>query len=391
MVILNAIALIIIVGGGGWLNWDDLKQAWVRFKERVKPVGAWGKLLWRGIRKILAGVLLLLAFGFILAAFRFFWSDIVMLYEDLSILIKNLPKLTNSTDVVLPEQTTNTGIIFSISIRYFGIVAAAGAIIGYIIAIARNLISDNQNKISEQGRIAEQISRAIDQIGAYKQNFDNSKDNKPNIEARVGGIYSLERIAKDSDDDYEKIMDILCAYVRVTALKKYKAIREDIQGAIDVLGTKKKSLLFWRRDKFRVNLENCNLSGYRFSELNFNTYTDSSNGTIFDKSKFYKSKFYKTDLSYASFDNSNLTEADFEEAELKGARFEKANCRDAVFKNANFCDAVFKETKVHGADFSKAKYLTQNQVNEMIGDKRTKVPKGMKLLKIEKIPKLKKS
>ncbi len=342
------VCFIIICAG---IIWRHIVKEW------VKRFRAWGKLLWRGIRKILAGALLLVACACIVAAFWFFWSDITTLYKKLAHLIQVLPKLPNTSDVepLEPlEQITSTGIIFSISIRYFGIVAVAGAIIGYIIAIARNLISDNQNKISEQGRIAEQISRAIDQIGAYKQNFDNNKDNKPNIEARVGGIYSLERIAKDSDDDYEKIMDILCAYVRVTALKKYKPMREDIQAAIDVLGTKKKSLLFWRRDKFRVNLENCNLSGYRFSELSFNTYTDSSNGTIFDKSKFYQSKFYKTDLSYVSFDDAILTEAYFEGATLRGARFEG--------------------TKVHGADFSKARNLTQNQVNKMIGDNDTLLP-----------------
>ena len=333
--------------------WATIKWRHI-VKERAKRFRAWCKLLWRGIRKILAGALLLVAVGFIIAAFQFFWPDISTLYENLSKLIKDLPKLTNPTGVVPSEQIIDAGIIFSISIRYFGIVAAAGAIIGYIIAIARNLISDNQNKISEHGRVAEQISRAIDQIGAYKQNFDNNKDNKPNIEARVGGIYSLERIAKDSDDDYEKIMDILCAYVRVTALKKYKPMREDIQAGIDVLGTKKKYLLFWKRDKFRVNLENCNLSGYRFSELSFNTYTDSSNGTIFDKSKFYQSKFYKTDLSYVSFDDAILTEAYFEGATLRGARFEG--------------------TKVHGADFSKAKKLTQEQVNKMFGDEHTQLP-----------------
>ncbi len=354
------------VATGVFLNWKDLRQTWMQFKK-------WVKLLWKGIRKILAGVLLLVAVGFIVAAFWFFWLDITILYKKLADLIKDLPKLPNTSDVepIKPiepiEEITSTGIIFSISIRYFGIIAAAGAIIGYTIAIARNLISDNQNKISEQGRIAEQISRAIDQIGAYKQNFEDNKDNKPNIEARVGGIYSLERIAKDSDDDYEKIMDILCAYVRVRALKKYKAIREDIQAAIDVLGTKKKFLLFWNRDKFRVNLENCNLSGYRFSNLNFNTYTNTSSGAIFDKGKFEKALFYKTDLSYASFDNTILNKAYFDATILKWARFAGADCGGTIFKG----------TYVHGADFSKAKNLTQNQVNKMIGDNHTLLPDGI--------------
>ena len=354
---------------------------WNVVKEWAKLIRAWFGRLWKVIKRFFSGLLLLFAIICIGFALWFFSSDILELYGILSDQIKDI-----NTPVPDPIKgaVKSADKYFGIAIRYFGIVAAAGAIIGYIIAIARNLISDNQNKISEQGRIAEQISRAIDQIGAYKQNFDNNKDNKPNIEARVGGIYSLERIAKDSDGDYKKIMDILCAYVRVTApieesepanpLKKENPkikIREDIQAAIDVLGTKKGALMLWNRDKFRVNLENCDLSNYRFSELKFNTYTDSKSGAIFDKSLFHRAEFHRADLSYVSFDGADLTEANFEYTKLIGARFE---------------GTIFKDTEVHSADLSKAEELTSEQVKEMIGDKNTKLPNGLKLSRIEEIP-----
>ena len=184
--------------------------------EWVKRGWTWCKLLLTSIRKRLAGWLLFLAFGSICFAIWLFAPYFYKIYFVLSDQIN-----TEYLDVFKPKggageqvggtdkQVGGTRIIdsyFSISIRYFGIVAAAGAIIGYIIAIARNLISDNENKISEQGRIAEQISRAIDQISSYKQSFGSKthEPNMPNVEARVGGIYSLERIAQDSDRDYVK-------------------------------------------------------------------------------------------------------------------------------------------------------------------------------------------
>ena len=253
------------------------------------------------------------------------------------------------------------------SLSIAGSVTLLITLLGVILTIIRNILTRQQNDTGQQKIVAEQISRAIDQIGAYKQNNDGS-NHEPNIEARVGGIYSLERIARDSDNDYKKIMDILCAYVRATALKESKLLslrtantREDIQAAIDVLGTKKSSWLFWKRDKFRVNLENCNLSGYRFSELKFNTYTDSKSGAIFDKSLFNSVQFHRADLSYVSFDGADLTEADFEKA-------------------------IFKDTRVGGVDLRKAKNLTSEQVSKMIGDKKTKVPNGMNLSKIEESP-----
>ncbi len=335
----------------------------------------WSRRLWGHIKKNPPIVLLLIAWVFIVLALWFFGSDLLELYQKLSKQIEDKPE----TDIEYR----------GIAIRYFGIIAAAGTVIGYIVVTARNIISDNQNKaadeqnkINERGRITESIGQAITQIGAF--NGDN-----PNIEVRLGGIYSLERIAKNSDDDYKKIMDILCAYVRVTApiqkpksVKKKKQedkkrkIREDIQAAVDVLGTKKELNLVRQRDEFRVNLENCDLSNSRFSELNFNRGTDSNNGAIFDDSLFEKSEFHGADLSYVSFDRAILIGANFEYARLKGARF---------------LGATFKDTKVHGADFSKAKKLTQEQVDEMIGDIDTKLPNGLKLSRIEESPKLKKS
>ncbi len=375
----NILALIFIVASAGAvaivLYWQELKCGW-----------AWCKRVWTSIRKILAGGLLLLAFGCICFAIWLFAPYFYKIYFVLSSQINteyfDAVKQVEETgkqvgETVKQIEETGEGVgrkgiidsYFSISIRYFGIVAAAGAIIGYVIAIARNIISDNQNKIadeqnkiSERGQITENMVQAIDQIGTFN-------DKKPNIEVRLGGIYSLERIAQDSNRDYVKIMNILCAYVRETALKKSKNpianVREDIQAAIDVLGTEIERVnQSENKETFRVNLENCNLSKYRFSERDFNRYNDINNGAIFDESLFKEAQFYKTDLSYASFDNSNLTKAYFEGANLKGARFEKANCRDAVFKDANVC----------GANLSKAKHLIQDQLNEMIGDEKTKIP-----------------
>src|SRR5215203_1214970 len=67
-------------------------------------------------------------------------------------------------------------------------------------------------RITEQGQITERFTRAIDQLGAMDDK------GKPKLEIRLGGIYALERIARDSPErDYSTVMEVLMAYVRENA------------------------------------------------------------------------------------------------------------------------------------------------------------------------------
>jgi hypothetical protein len=53
-----------------------------------------------------------------------------------------------------------------------------------------------------QRRITENFTKAVEQLGSDK------------LEVRLGGIYSLERISKESTDDYWTVMENLAAFVR---------------------------------------------------------------------------------------------------------------------------------------------------------------------------------
>ena len=56
--------------------------------------------------------------------------------------------------------------------------------------------------VSREGQITERFTRAIDQLGSKR------------LEIRLGGIYALERIARDSSRDQGPIMEVLTTYVR---------------------------------------------------------------------------------------------------------------------------------------------------------------------------------
>ena len=58
---------------------------------------------------------------------------------------------------------------------------------------------------TQEGQITERFTKAIDQLG---------KSGEHTLAVRLGGIYALERIARDSAKDHEPIMEILTAFVR---------------------------------------------------------------------------------------------------------------------------------------------------------------------------------
>jgi hypothetical protein len=65
--------------------------------------------------------------------------------------------------------------------------------------------------LTREGQITERFTKAIDQLGAV------SDKGEKQLEIRLGGIYALERIAKESEKDHWPIMEVLTAYVRENA------------------------------------------------------------------------------------------------------------------------------------------------------------------------------
>lgn len=121
---------------------------------------------------------------------------------------------------------------------FVGLVTALGALISAPLALIRVYTTERQTRTAEQGHMTDRISKAVEQLGAEKTvkipgKDENGKDitleqTKPNIEVRIGGLLSLERISQDSvkydkGRDHVRVMEIICAYVRENA----PAVREN--------------------------------------------------------------------------------------------------------------------------------------------------------------------
>ena len=178
-------------------------------------------------------------------------------------------------------------------------------------------ISHKQLLATQEKQITERFSKAVEQLG-----------NEESITVRLGAIYSLERIAKDSKDDHWTIMEVLTAFIREKSnhnREKDSKIPEDIQAALTVIG---------RRDEKNdpenriIDLRGSNLNGANLSEAKL----DKVN---FDNAELNKAKFIRANLNRANFLRANLNNANFLWANLDNANFVNTNLDNAVVRRIN--------------------------------------------------------
>lgn len=251
-----------------------------------------------------------------------------------------------------------------------GFVLFAGAYFAWkrVAATERNI------EVLEEGQITERFTRAIEHIGSGK------------TEIRLGGIYALERIAKDSGKDHWTIMEILTAYLRENSPRE----DDDETGVDDYLPIEIRAILeiiHWRNFTYEDDNKVLDFSGSKLQYANFegtmlrNAYFVDSNVWMgkFSGANLKGSSYLFSNLNYANFSQSNLSETIFVNATLVNATLKGTVASDAQFAEADFTNAkcqmidlkgtVLTDAKMDGtdfreADFRGAKGLSVNQFSD---------------------------
>ncbi|MDR3527858.1 MAG: pentapeptide repeat-containing protein [Rhizomicrobium sp.] len=88
------------------------------------------------------------------------------------------------------------------------------------------------------------------------------------------------------------------------------------------------------------------------------------------------------DLTGANFDSAKLvvacmSKANFRGASFRGADLSGANLADSKLDDADLTGAILVITSIKGTDFSRAKGLTQAQLDGACGDAKTRLPAGL--------------
>jgi len=87
-------------------------------------------------------------------------------------------------------------------------------------------------RLLQQGQVTDRYTKAVEQLGSDK------------LDVRIGGIYALERIARDSEKDYPTVMAVLTAFIREHSHEQWpppqrranrRWTRPDIQAAVTVV------------------------------------------------------------------------------------------------------------------------------------------------------------
>jgi len=222
--------------------------------------------------------------------------------------------------------------------------ATVATIIGGALLLIGLYYRMRQVEVADEGQITERFTRAIDQLG-----------NSRRIAVRLGGIYALERIARDSKKDHWNVMEVLTAYVRDKAPRETtdegiadsenasrfaKGPGTDIQAILTVIGRRK------------VEHE---AGAHRPLDLSL------------------------TDLRWAILDEADLrgaylARADLREANLFRTKLSGADLWGAELTGANFLAAHLRGAELRGVDLSEALMLTWDQVKEAHINDDTKLP-----------------
>jgi len=118
--------------------------------------------------------------------------------------------------------------------------------------------------LTREGQITDRYTKAIEQLGAIQSQASKDGEPLPRLEIRLGGIYALERIARDSERDRGPILEVLTAYVRANShqeslVPKDGGVRQDIQGILDVVARRREGGYIFQ--PFQIDLSEAKLHG----------------------------------------------------------------------------------------------------------------------------------
>ena len=316
---------------------DDWQQAKEYLSQHPRAILAWNlKMPYRGGKRLIKRLLLSLQ-----SLVRVAWKLLIFPFW----LFQQIPGLFAREDK--DSRTFAIDVVKTI-ISALGLIATLLAGIGLIVNYFN---SQAEMQLTQQRLITERFSKAVEQIGSGKE------------EVVIGGIYSLERIAKDSPKDQWTIMEVLTSYIRKNSpipsnkrqLKpegeerektpeKLPSVSIPVQAALTVIGRRKGDNLAETTDSNKIKILDLSRTNLRGANLN------------------------RANLNRANLDGANLNGAFLEEANLDGANLNRANLNGANLDGAKLIGANLMGANLNGANLNGANLNGANLIGaKLIG------------------------
>ncbi len=242
-----------------------------------------------------------------------------------------------------------------------------GYVVGGVFLLWQIFISSQRAKAAEETARAMQKTAELTEKGNIAERFKNAIEHlgHESVSIRLGGIYALHHIAQEVEEYRERILEILCAHVRVTTTQEgYKPkiglAGEDkpsaeIQAILNLLFCKIPGREIYNR--IGADLVGANLQGAKlwFADL--------------QKVYCWGIKLEGADLLRANLQGTALIFANLQKAYLLGVNLQNsflghANLQDALVGRANLQEASLDQTNLQGVDLSNVENLQVEQLSK---------------------------
>ncbi|NUS42110.1 MAG: pentapeptide repeat-containing protein [Mycobacteriaceae bacterium] len=219
----------------------------------------------------------------------------------------------------------------------------------------------DQLKLARDTQITDRVTKAVEQLG-----------NQSSPAVRIGGIFALERLSKDSPADRPVIFEVLATFIRMNTHFSHPRNREcviepdgsarpipdDVAAALTVIGRREgdggehidlsysclRQAHFERANLTAVDftfsrLDGAHMDGARFRRTNMsNTHLDGA-------------ELYDADLSHETWDGLTMPFARMDRARLDHTRLTNVTLCKSVWYSADLDNAVFERVNLIGATF----------------------------------------
>jgi hypothetical protein len=206
----------------------------------------------------------------------------------------------------------------------------------------------DQVKIAQDGQLASRMDSAVTQI--------NAKGSE-NMQSRLGGIRTLERVAGDSPREQKAVVEQLSAFIRDNLPKasrfsglgsrscpppfRWESPSDDVSEALKVLG---------RRDRAHDYGAVIDLKGVRLAGADL-----------------YGAQLEGADLTNADLEGANLVNANLVGATLWNTRLACSYLQDADLESAHVYATSFENARLDGVNFNGTELSMSDFTNAELG------------------------
>ncbi len=258
----------------------------------------------------------------------------------------------------------------------------------------RTTRSANQATVEavRQGQLTDSYAKAIEHLG------------DSNLDIRLGGIYALEGIARDSAQYHPTVMEVLTAFIRGHSHEQWPLpehdagpaprceTRPDVQAALTVVGRRavERDIPDRPIDLTDAVLVRADLTGAKLTGallIRANLRDADLTGAHLDGADLTGADLGGTDLTGAHLEGTTLSKADLgdvrglgrahlDKANLSGAKLRWVDLTGAHLEGADLTGAHLERADLSGADLGGVRGLLQEQLDATLGDMKTKLPDG---------------